>query len=101
MKHQKLTPDNISNYLDTRKETKSAFEIFHVDYTDEEKEVIKNFDLTLPDDKTYTSYGHCGNNIPNIKAFFKSFGNNSDKDINTVPANAEVKNSVLNFWQFV
>jgi len=84
MQHPKLTPDNISNYLDSRKETKSAFEIFHVDYTDEEKDVIKNFDLTLPDGKTYTSYGHCGNNIPNIKTFFKSFGNNSDKDIDIV-----------------
>jgi len=84
MEHKKLTPDNIYNYLDTRKETKRTYEIFHIDYTDKEKEVIKKFNLTLPDDKTYISYAHCGNNIPNIKEFFKSFGNNSDEDIDTV-----------------
>ena len=37
MHNPALTPENISEYLEARDTTKSAFQIFHIDYTQEEK----------------------------------------------------------------
>ena len=43
MPNPSLNPENISEYLEARETTKSAFQIFHIDYTEEEKVAILRY----------------------------------------------------------
>jgi hypothetical protein len=80
MEHSPLNPKNISKYLESRKDTKSAYQIFHIDYTAEEKEALKNFNVTKMD-----TFKYCGNKKkPEVKEFLESLGDNSKKEIDNI-----------------
>lgn len=55
--------NNIQQYI----ESKNSFEIFDINYTDEEKDCIKNFLLFIGN---YNSY----NTIDNLEGFIKNIG---------------------------
>lgn len=45
MPNPSLTPENISEYLEARNTTNSAFQMFQIDYSKEEKDAIHNFNV--------------------------------------------------------
>ena len=65
---------NIQQYI----ESKNSFEIFDINYTDEEKDCIKNFNIE--NFGNYNSY----NTIDNLEGFIKNIGTNNEDDIKII-----------------
>jgi hypothetical protein len=84
MPNPSLTPENISEYLAARNTTKSAFQIFHIDYTQEEKDAIHNFNVKNAGN--YESFNYYGSelNKKEVKEFLEKLGENSKKEINLI-----------------
>ena len=84
MPNPQLTPENISEYLEARNTTKSAFQIFHIDYTQEEKDAIHNFNVKNAGN--YKDYNYYGSklNKKDVKEFLEKLGDNSKKEINLI-----------------
>jgi len=84
MPNPSLTPENISEYLESRNTTKSAFQIFHIDYTEEEKNAIHNFDVKNAGN--YNDFNYYGSNVnkKDVKEFLEKLGDNSKKEINLI-----------------
>lgn len=75
-----FSSSNITDYLETRSKTKSSFQIFDTKYSIEEQKCIENFKINKSN-----TYDYCGhNNLPNIKTFLKSLGNNTDDQIHII-----------------
>ena len=75
-----FSPSNITNYLETRAKTKSAFQIFDTKRTLEQQNCIEKFKITKSN-----TYNYCGPNyLPNIKTFLKSLGDNTDDQIHII-----------------
>ena len=73
-----LSPSNITKYLKNR--TTQTHQIFDIKYLLKEQKCIENFDITKSN-----TYDYCGtNNLPNIKTFLKSLGNNTDDQIQII-----------------
>ena len=84
MPNPSLNPENISEYLEARETTKSAFQIFHIDYTEEEKDAIHNFNVKNAGNfKEYNYYGS-ELNKKDVKEFLEKLGDNSKKEINLI-----------------
>jgi len=84
MPNPSLTPQNISEYLEARNITKSAFQIFHIDYTQEEKDAIHNFNVKNAGN--FESFNYYGSELDkkNVKEFLEKLGDNSKKEINLI-----------------
>lgn len=84
MPNPPLTPKNISEYLEARNTTKSAFQIFHIDYTREEKDAIHNFNVKNAGN--YESFNYYGSelNKKEVEEFLGKLGKNSKKEINLI-----------------
>lgn len=84
MPNPRLNPENISEYLEARDKTKSAFQIFHIDYTQEEKDAIHNFNVKNAGNfKDYNYYGS-ELNKKDVKEFLEKLCDNSKKEINLI-----------------
>ena len=84
MPNPSLTPENISEYLEVRNITQSAFQIFHIDYTQEEKDAIHNFNVKHA--SNYNDFNYYGSelNKNEVKEFLEKLGENSKKEINLI-----------------
>lgn len=84
MPNPRLTPQNISEYLAARNTTKSAFQIFHIDYTQEEKNAIHNFNVKNAGNYNAFNYNGSELNKKDVKEFLEKLGDNSKKEINLI-----------------
>jgi hypothetical protein len=84
MPNPSLTPKNISEYLEARNTTNSAFQMFQIDYSKEEKDAIHNFNVKNAGE--FKEFNYYGNSLDEeaVKKFLKKLGDNDIKEIDLI-----------------